>query len=724
MADPRAENCKSFVMDASGKVTGVQLGVTPVVNAKYEVYSLRLIPEAEAGGNTVATCTVLDSRGVSTGEQVRLTWTGSSVPFVDSGLAGNGQNVHVIVNGYSPPALGPLALHTGGFNQPTSDIAFGFGLPFNRHISFVVIFIEKGAVDPDTNPELAERLAKIEAQLIELAKAELLDDVVDTTQTTRIAKLEPIVAQLAVDREKQRIRMDGIVKTFPLIDAKIVALDTRLKVLESGQGGNVGVLPVHRVGCHWIPGQVRQADIDYMNKLRPGVIKVVSLDPARYRTAQAALDTSTYSLIVARDHALSEQKDFMKRDPVGCGRDHALQWRKKFDVGGILHDLNPDKMIFCGINEPDVHNQAEEDIVFAYTKTFLTDMGSFGLRSLIFNFSVGWVRNLDTETVKNTKPTWKTFEPLEDLINSTNSFIGLHEYWRDDPDESWYQAPNGEKWGWNAHRHWAITLSCPIIIGECGLTKEVAGVPAPGQSKGWIGNISADVYAEQLVRYADKCHPNVLAVLPFTTNFESDDWKMDDTLGAHSQILARKHSHTWTQVYPIDVGEVVPPPPGESDPQLLIVPKYLGGIITGFLASLYRNAANVVYAHEGLDLSKVTGTPVYMPYDGVVAYAGSEVNPYGLYVRTYHRELDVFFFFAHLSAHKCKTGDVLKQGTLIGLTGSTGNSTGPHLHFEVRGAVPGQTIYMAGYSAFGNARLDILSYIKGLRSAKFRIEER
>lgn len=160
-----SQNCQGYKQDASGKVIGVQLGITLIPNSKYEVYSAELIDENNAGGNTVAICTVLDKNNVPTGEQVRLTWAGSKPPFADSGLAGNGRNEHVISNKYDPPKQGPLALHTGGFNQPTSDIVYGLGLPFGHHVSYRIVFREKGATnptDPKPNPDYESRISALE----------------------------------------------------------------------------------------------------------------------------------------------------------------------------------------------------------------------------------------------------------------------------------------------------------------------------------------------------------------------------------------------------------------------------------------------------------------------------------------------------------------------------------------------------------------------------------
>lgn len=164
MANPLADNCQGFRTDSSGKVVGVQLGITKVEGALYEVYSVRLRDEYEAVGQTIAACSVLDANGINTGLQVRMAWPGRGPMFQDSGVPGNPNNVHMIANGYSPPKEGPLALHVGGFNAPISDIVYGLGLPLNRHVSYDVVFRAKGAiVVPPPDDDTAARLAKFEA---------------------------------------------------------------------------------------------------------------------------------------------------------------------------------------------------------------------------------------------------------------------------------------------------------------------------------------------------------------------------------------------------------------------------------------------------------------------------------------------------------------------------------------------------------------------------------
>jgi len=86
--------------------------------------------------------------------------------------------------------------------------------------------------------------------------------------------------------------------------------------------------------------------------------------------------------------------------------------------------------------------------------------------------------------------------------------------------------------------------------------------------------------------------------------------------------------------------------------------------------------------HSGLDISGKSGTPVLAATDGTVEFAGRK-GGYGNLVVVRHAE-DYETYYGHLSVISVKQGDLVKKGDKIGLMGSTGKSTGPHLHFEVR----------------------------------------
>jgi murein DD-endopeptidase MepM/ murein hydrolase activator NlpD len=87
-------------------------------------------------------------------------------------------------------------------------------------------------------------------------------------------------------------------------------------------------------------------------------------------------------------------------------------------------------------------------------------------------------------------------------------------------------------------------------------------------------------------------------------------------------------------------------------------------------------------AHLGVDYAAPTGTPVRTVGDGVVEFAGSQ-NGYGNVVQIRHTN-DRSTLYAHLSRVDVKQGQRVEQGQRVGAVGTTGWSTGPHLHFEFR----------------------------------------
>lgn len=87
-------------------------------------------------------------------------------------------------------------------------------------------------------------------------------------------------------------------------------------------------------------------------------------------------------------------------------------------------------------------------------------------------------------------------------------------------------------------------------------------------------------------------------------------------------------------------------------------------------------------AHKGIDLAAPVGTPIYATADGVVGKA-SWFGGYGLYVQLEHGN-NLETRYGHMSRLNVAEGQTVRKGEVIGYVGSTGRSTGPHLHYEVR----------------------------------------
>lgn len=87
--------------------------------------------------------------------------------------------------------------------------------------------------------------------------------------------------------------------------------------------------------------------------------------------------------------------------------------------------------------------------------------------------------------------------------------------------------------------------------------------------------------------------------------------------------------------------------------------------------------------HKGIDIAAPAGTPVYAAEDGIVSRSEYVKNGYGNLVVLKHAD-NIATYYGHLSVLGVSSGMRVRKGDLIGRVGSTGKSTGPHLHFEVR----------------------------------------
>lgn len=105
--------------------------------------------------------------------------------------------------------------------------------------------------------------------------------------------------------------------------------------------------------------------------------------------------------------------------------------------------------------------------------------------------------------------------------------------------------------------------------------------------------------------------------------------------------------------------------------------------VTGTISSRYGVSSKIrVSTHTGLDIAATTGTPIKVVADGTITFAAYR-GSYGYLVKVDHGN-GVETWYGHTSKMLVKEGQAVKAGDTIALVGSTGNSTGPHLHFEVR----------------------------------------
>ncbi len=112
--------------------------------------------------------------------------------------------------------------------------------------------------------------------------------------------------------------------------------------------------------------------------------------------------------------------------------------------------------------------------------------------------------------------------------------------------------------------------------------------------------------------------------------------------------------------------------PASASPQLMPSGRPAGGVLT----------QDFHPGHNGLDFGIPVGTGIKSTMDGQVVYAGWNDQGYGNLVIIQNGDYKTYY--AHLSSIPVSVGDSVTAGSVIGLSGNTGNSTGPHLHYEVR----------------------------------------
>ena len=174
-----------------------------------------------------------------------------------------------------------------------------------------------------------------------------------------------------------------------------------------------------------------------------------------------------------------------------------------------------------------------------------------------------------------------------------------------------------------------------------------------------------------LERNANLCNPEVaIAPTPSQKYYQNGD-----------VLYAAASGDTALQVRRLTALEIAAMSlPSNGDKQMLF-PLIAPSIVSSLFGSRVHPVTGQVRFHQGTDLAAPEGTPVVAAFSGRVEIAGW-LGGYGLMVVISHGDTHETRY-AHLSEVLVKVGQEVKQGNVIGLVGSTGLATGPHLHFEL-----------------------------------------
>jgi hypothetical protein len=277
-------------------------------------------------------------------------------------------------------------------------------------------------------------------------------------------------------------------------------------------------------------------------------------------------------------------------------------------------------------------------------------------------------------------------------------YLGSHEYW-------WMDGP-GQNWLWWAGRFMQSKFTVPRLITECGMDQ---GVVQGGMLGGWKnlpGTIEekAARYVGDLAWYANrlKIDGRVKAIFPFTFDMGSNHWEymnVRDATWINDAVKQLPSFISNSTVPPVVITPpvVVAPPTTTTYPIMprLIVP-VKGTITQQFGEKKVDYSAYGMIGHNGQDIASPLGTPIVAPNDGE-CWAYNDRAGYGLTVEIWYPSIAKGVYktiCAHMSKYIVRDGQgqMVKAGEKIGEVGSTGNSTGNHVHFGVKllkGANPG-----------------------------------
>lgn len=185
---------------------------------------------------------------------------------------------------------------------------------------------------------------------------------------------------------------------------------------------------------------------------------------------------------------------------------------------------------------------------------------------------------------------------------------------------------------------------------------------------------------------------------------------MDGNPAEHTSTVVKWRIRTYVESQAV---EPEPTPEVPITAKIMTLPT--SGVITQRFGENPADYARFGQAgHNGLDLANAEGTQIVSAAPGLVKMINFD-NDYGYYVRIWHPALRLHTFYAHLQegSFLVKIGQQVNRGDPIARMGNTGNSTGPHLHFETR--LGTENDYMRGQFGYTQGRVDpeTVLYLQG-----------
>ena len=467
------------------------------------------------------------------------------------------------------------------------------------------------------------------------------------------------------------------------------------------------------LSIHW--SWAHQGNFDYaaFRALNPESFFILNPDHEICRLAHVAVPGA---VLILRNQPQGEQHEAIYANPVKTAEDHQRDWDR--DVPRMTGDVLPlSQVAVCGSNETLIQTEEQEIAVCSYWTERLRLATKAGQALAVGAFGNGWPGNDDTATQKDTAARWykRHFRNLIEALllyreSGVKHFLNLHEYYGDTA------GPRGI-WGWQSGRflqlleylrRWGIPVQgVPIRFGEIGFDRLAydGEVKAP-ERRGWSQWIRSTYNHDLRDLYEQySYYPSVLGAAVFGWDAQNTEWNAFDIRPCGADFVnmistlrnqAKPVNPAWglpTNIVWEDGNAPLPPPSLTPiiAPQLLWPLGALAGTVTQrFGEHAVDYSVYGLIGHNGLDIGVDRGTPVYAAHDGQAwVYTDIGVNGgYGRVVEVWCPAIEngsaYKTIYAHLSDWSVSDRATVKAGQLIGHSGSTGNVTGPHLHFGIK----------------------------------------
>jgi murein DD-endopeptidase MepM/ murein hydrolase activator NlpD len=337
-------------------------------------------------------------------------------------------------------------------------------------------------------------------------------------------------------------------------------------------------------------------------------------------------------------------------------------------------------------NEPDCNTNAGLANLREYTLGVIEEAARLGIKLCVLNLAEGNPHNNGTANEAPTIWKWGQLRPAVVAAQQAGMYLGRHCYWRPG-----VEGPTG-RWHALGRLEWDLgVLDVPglrVLVNECGIDGGIAG--HPGQ-QGWQVLTTEALYRGEVVeaeRYARRI-AGVEALAYFGFGAQAP-WQTFDIPEGFARGL----------VAPLKVLDVAELTPEDGSGHLRIeLARPLAYTATTNKVTQWFGANPSMYAqyglagHNGLDYRAPEGTPVLAMHSGIARIYDQGVAGLGRYVKVAYldgRGVERYVTrYAHLSQWRVTDGQRVRRGDVLGLSGNTGNSTGAHLHVDlkVRGMV-------------------------------------